>query len=158
MNQKSTKHGPKIVPKSVQNRPKIGPKSVQNRSRIVPKPATEPTSLSNPFLVRFWSHFGSNLGPSWGPSCGHVGQKIDFWRVWRAPDNEHDFQHPSGPSWDRFWDDFWSQNRPKIGPEAVSRASEQKSKNLQKTIGFSMFFGVRGGRKSIKNRSKSHLK
>ena len=126
MNQKSTKHGPKIVPKSVQNRPKIGPKSVQHRSRIVPKPATEPTSLSNPFLVRFWSHFGSNLGPSWGPSCGHVGQKIDLLRVQRAPENEHDFQHPSGPSWDRFWDDFWSQNRPKICPESVSRAMKQK--------------------------------
>ena len=128
MKQKSTKNGSKIVPKSVQNRPKIDPKSVRNRSRIVPKPATEPTSLSNPFLVRFWSHFGSSLGPSWGPSCGHVGQKIDLLRVQRAPENEHDFQHPSGPSRERFWADFGFQNRPKIDPESASRAIKRKGR------------------------------
>ena len=150
MNQKSTKHGPKIVPKSVQNRPKIGPKSVQNRSRIVPKPATEPTSLSNPFLVRFWSHFGSNLGPSWGPSCGQVGQKIDFWRVWRAPDNEHDFQHPSGPSWDRFWNEFGIQDRTKIGPRSVSRAIMKQMQRSSKSSAGAVFLRIRG----LEHRSK----
>ena len=151
MDPKSSQNRSKIVPKSVQNRSKIGPESSQNglRSRLR-------------FRTPFWSDFGPILAPTWGHLGGQVaamlGKKSIFGGSGKAPENEHDFQHPSGPSWDRFWDDFWSQNRPKIGPEAVSRASEQKSKNLQKTMGFSMFFGVRGGRKSIKNRLKSHLK
>ena len=34
------------------------------------------------------------------------------------------------PLLDRFWDDFGVQNRPRIGPESVSRANKPKNKNL----------------------------
>ena len=57
-----------------------------------------------------------------GPSWAHVGQKIDFWRFPKACKNDHDFQHLSGPSWDRFWNDLGIQNRTKIGLRSVSRA------------------------------------
>ena len=64
--QRSTRHArknqSKINQKSTQNRPKIDPKSSQNRPKIVPKSVSEPTSLSKPFLDRFWLHFGANLG------------------------------------------------------------------------------------------------
>ena len=110
--QKSTQ---KINETSSQIRPKIDQKSYQNLPKMGPKSALEPTSLRSPFLYRFWTDFWPNLGPSWGPSWGHVGQKIDFWRFPKACKNDHDFQHPSGPSWDRFWIDFGVQNRSKIG-------------------------------------------
>ena len=113
---------PFLIDFGPQNGPKIDPKSIKNQSKIDPKSALEPISLPRPFLVRSWSHFGSNLGPSWGPSWGHVGQKNDFWKFPKACKNDHDFQDPSGPSWDRFWNDFRVQNRTKIGPRSVSRA------------------------------------
>ena len=121
---------------------------VQNGSQDGPKTGLRWTSfpkpLPRPFLVRFWSHLGSNLGPSWGPSWGHVGQKIDFWRFPKACKNDHDFQHPSGPSWDRFWNDFGVQNRTKIGPRSVSRAiiaqKHASSFRPTKTNSFCTFF------------------
>ena len=98
---------------------------VQNGSQDGPKPGLRWTSfpkpLPRPFLVRFWFHLGSNLGPSWG----HVGQKIDFWKFPKACKNDNDFQHSSGPSWDRFWNDLGVQNRTKIGPASVSSGSAE---------------------------------
>ena len=44
--------------------------------------------------------------------------------------NEHDAGYLSEPIFGRFWDDFGLQNRPKIGPESVSKANKQKNKNL----------------------------
>ena len=138
---------PKIIPKSVKNRP-------QNQSKIDPKSALEPTSLPRPFLVRFWTHFGSNLGPSWGPSWGHVGPKIDFWKFPKACKNDHDFQHPSGPSWDRFWNDFGVQNRTKIGPRSVSRAIMEQMQRSSKSSTGAVFLRI--GR--IEKRSKINRK
>ena len=138
-NQKSYQNLSKIVPK-------INPKSIKNQSKIDPKSALEPISLPRPFLVRSWSHFGSNLGPSWGPSWGHVGQKNDFWKFPKACKNDHDFQDPSGPSWDRFWNDFRVQNRTKIGPRSVSRAIMAQKHAFSfwptKTNGFCTFFNL----------------
>ena len=39
--------------------------------------------------------------------------------------NEHDAGYLSEPIFGRFWDDFGLQNRPKIGPESVSRRKKQ---------------------------------
>ena len=53
---------------------------------------------------------------------GHVGRKIDFWRSWMAFKNEHDAGYLSESIFGRFGGDLGVQNRPKIGPESVSRA------------------------------------
>ena len=127
---------------------------VQNGSQDGPKTGLRWTSfpkpLPRPFLVRFWSHLGSNLGPSWGPSWGHVGQKIDFWRFPKACKNDHDFQHLSGPSWDRFWSDLGVQNRTKIGPRSVSRAIMKQMQRSSKSSAGAVFSKIRG----LEHRSK----
>ena len=119
---------------------------VQNGSQDGPKTGLRWTSfpkpLPKPFLVRFWSHLGSNLGPSWGPSWGHVGPKIDFWKFPKACKNGHDFQHLSGPSWDRCWADFGVQNRTKIGPRSVSRAIMKQMQRSSKTTAPPTFFDI----------------
>ena len=145
--QNSTKNHPKICQKSSQ-------KSTQNRSKIDTKSALEPISFPRPFLVRFRSHFGSNLEPSWGPSWGHVGQEIDFWRFPKACKNDHDFQHPSGPSWDRFWSNLGVQNRTKINPRSVSRAIMKQMQRSSKSSTGAVFLRI--GR--IEKRSKSNKK
>ena len=134
------------------------PKMVQDGSQDGPKTGLRWTSfpkpLPRPFLVRFWSHLGSNLGPSWGPSWDHVGQKIDFWKFPKAFKNDHDFQHSSGPSWDRFWNDFGVQNRTKIGPASVSRAIMKQMQRSSKSSTGAVFLRI--GR--IEKRSKSNKK
>ena len=131
---------------------------VQNGSQDGPKTGLRWTSfpkpLPKPFLVRFWSHLGSNLGPSWGPSWGHVGQKIDFWRFPKACKSDNDFQHHSGPSWDRFWRDFGIQNRSKIGPASVSRTIMKQMQRSSKSSTGAVFLRI--GR--IEKRSKSNKK
>ena len=149
--QKSTQ---KINETSSQIRSKIDQKSYQNLPKMGPKSALEPTSLRSPFLYRFRTDFWPNLGPSWGPSWGHVGQKIDFWRFPKACKNDHDFQHPSGPSWDRFWNDFGVQNRTKIGPRSVSRAIMKQMQRSSKSSTGAVFLRI--GR--IEKRSKSNKK
>ena len=125
------------------NRPKIDRKSIQNR-------------LWNRLRFRdpFWSDFGPILAPTWGPSWGHVGQKIDFWRFPKACKNDNDFQHLSGPSWDRFWNDFGVQNRTKIGPRSVSRAIMKQMQRSSKSSAGAVFLRIRGPW----NRSKIALK
>ena len=131
---------------------------VQNGSQDGPKTGPrwtlEPISFPRPFLVRSWSHFGSNLGPPWGPSWSPVGQKIDFWRFPKACKNDNDFQHPSGPSWDRFWSDLGVQNRTKIGPRSVSRAIMKQMQRSSKSSTGAVFLRI--GR--IEKRSKGNKK
>ena len=146
---------PKIIPKFVKNRSKIQPKSAKNRSQIDPKSVLEPISLPTPLSVRFWSHFGSNLGPSWGPSSGHVGQEIDFWKFLKPCKNDNDFQHLSGPSWDRFWNDFGVQNRAKIGPRSVSRAIMKQMQRSSKSSAGAVFLRIRRFEKRSKSNNKS---
>ena len=117
-------------------------KICQNRSKIVPKSAPGPTWLARPVSDRFLSNFGSNLGPSWGPSWGHVVQKIDFWKFPKACKNENDFQHHSGPSWERFWNDFGDQNRAKIGSRSVSRAIMKQMQRSSKSSAGALFLRI----------------
>ena len=129
----STKNRSKANRKSLRNRPQNGPKSVPNRSKIGPRSASEPTSLPTsildrfgtvfgPFWARSWRPLGGLLAASRGSSWGQVGPKIDFWRSWMAFKNEHDAGYLSEPIFGRFGGDLGVQNRPKIGPESVSRA------------------------------------
>ena len=118
--------GSKIAPKSTPKRSQIGPKSAQNRSKIGFGTDLAANIDFGPFWNRFSDRFGPALGgllaASRGSSWGQVGPKIDFWRSWMAFKNEHDAGYLSEPIFGRFWDDFGVQNRPKIGPESVSRA------------------------------------
>ena len=134
----------------MKNRTRNHPKIYQNRSKIVPKSAPGPTWPPRPFSDRFLSNFGSTLGPSWGPSWGHVGQKIDSWKFPKACKNDHDFQHLSGPSWDRFWNDFGIQNRAKIDPRSVSRAIMKQMQISSKSSAGAVFLEFRG----LEHRSK----
>ena len=125
----STKNRSKANRKSLRNRPQNGPKSVPNRSKIGPRSASEPTSLPTSILDRFGTVFGlfgpalgGLLAASRGSSWDQVGPKIDFWRSWMAFKNEHDAGYLSEPIFGRFGGDLGVQNRPKIGPESVSRA------------------------------------
>ena len=131
---KTTKVNPKyqrnIVPNSAQNQPKIVPKSAQNGSKISSGADVASESVFVPILDRFF-------GPTWGHLGGQVGsmlgKKIDFWRFPKACKNDHDFQHSSGPSWDRFWNDFGVQNRTKIGPRSVSIAIMKQIRRSSKS-------------------------
>ena len=38
--------------------------------------------------VRFWADLGAILGPKLGSCWGHVGKETNFWRPWRAFQNE----------------------------------------------------------------------
>ena len=149
--QKSTQ---KINETSSQIRSKIDQTSSQNLPKMGPKSALEPTSLRSPFLYRFWTDFGPNFGPSWGPSCGHVCQKINFWKFPKACKNDHDFQHPSGPSWDRFWSGLGIQNRAKIGPRSVSKAITKQMQKSSKSLAGAVFLRMR----RIEKRSKINKK
>ena len=157
--EKNNKSQPK---KSTKHRPKFGPKSTKNRFKICPKWVQNQLWSRRRFGVRFCTDFGPIFGPTWGHLGGQVGamlgKKIDFWRFPKACKNDHDFQHPSGPSWDRFWDDFGIQNRTKIGPRSVSRAiiaqKHASSFRPTKTNGFCTFFIPQ----EVKNRQKIVLK
>ena len=140
----------KTDPNSTQHLPKIDPKSTQNQRKIVPKSAPGPTWAPRPFLNNFLTNFGSNLGPSWGPSWGHVGQKINFWKFPKARKKDYDFQHHSGPSWDRFWNDFEAQSRTTIGPRSVSRAIMKQMQRSSKSSAGAVFLRIRG----LEHRSK----
>ena len=156
--QNSTKNHPKICQTSAPKSFKNQPKSANNRPNIDPKSALEPISLPRPFSVWFGSHFGSNLGPSWGPSWGHVGQEIDFWRFLKACKNGNDFQHHSGPSWDRFLSDFGIQNRTKIGPKSVSRAILKQMQRSSNSSAGAVFLRIQRFEKRSKINKKSSWK
>ena len=111
-----------IDPKTVPNRSQIGPKSVQDRLRSRPRCQHRFWTVLESFSDRFGSALGGLLAASRGSSWGQVGPKIDFWRSWMAFKNEDDAGYLSEPIFGRFWVDFGVQNRPKIGPESVSRA------------------------------------
>ena len=123
--------------------PQIGPKSVQNRSKTGSGADFAFETLFGPILVPFWLQLGAVLGGKMGSCWGHVGQKIDSWRILQAFKIDQDFQHLSGPSWDRFWNDVGVQNRTKIGPRSGSRAiiAQKHAASLRptKTNGFSTF-------------------
>ena len=100
-------------------------KSMKNRTKIGSGADLAPEAVFEPILVQFWLQLGAVLGGKMGSCWGHVGQKIDSWRILKAFKIDQDFQHHSGPSWDRFWIDFGIQNGTKIG-----------EKGIQKTIRF----------------------
>ena len=156
--QTSTKNRPNIGPKSVQNRSKIG----QNRSKIGSGADFASESVFGPILERFWTQLGAILGAQIGPCWGQVDPKIDFWRSWMAFRNEHDFWYLSEPISDRFWGDLGVQNRPKIAPESVSRASMKRMQHLSKTQWIHSENGLPEGskidQKSIKIGSENGLK
>ena len=131
-----------------------GPKSSQNRSRIGSGADFASETVFDPILIPFWAQLGAILGAKIEPCWGHVDQNIDFLRVQKAPENKHDFQHLSKPSWGRFWDDFGTENRPKIDPETTSRAKkQQKAKMLKNHWFFNVFCASEGSKinqKSIK--------
>ena len=118
------KNQSRINQKSIQNRPKIDPRSIQNRSKIGSGADLASETVPGSILTPFWTQLEAILGGKMEPCRGHVCPKLDFWRVWNAQENKHDFQHLCGASWGRFWADFWSQNRPQIVPESVSRANK----------------------------------
>ena len=119
----------KIGPKSSQDRPKIGLKSIRNRTKVSPGANFAPGAVLGMILTPFWTQLGAILGTNIGPCWGHVDQKIDFLRLKKASENRHDLQHLSGPSRERSWADFGIQNRPKVGPESVSRAIKRHSRS-----------------------------
>ena len=108
--------------KSLRNRSKIDPKSVQDRLRNRPRCQHRFWTVLEPFSDRSGPALGGLLAASRGSSWGQVGPKIDFWRSWMAFKNEHDAGYLSEPIFGRFGGDLGVQNRPKIGPESVSRA------------------------------------
>ena len=126
IDQKTIENRSEIDPKTVPNRSQIGPKSVQDRLRNRPRCQHRFWTVLEPFSDRFGPALGGLLAASRGSSWGQVGPKIDFWRSWMAFKNEHDAGYLSEPIFGRFWSDFGIQNRPKIGPESVSRANKEE--------------------------------
>ena len=125
----STKNRSKTNRKSLRNRPQNGPKSVPNRSKIGPRSASEPTSLPTSILDRFGTVFGPFWTRSWRPLGGLSGVKLgSSWSKNRFLEVLDGVQKRTWcwiPFWTifgRFWGDLGVQNRPKIGPESVSRA------------------------------------
>ena len=104
------------------NRPKIDQQSIKNLPQISSGADLASEIVFGPISVQFWLQLGNVLGGKLGPSWAHVGQKIDFGKFPKACKNDHDFQHLSGPSWDRFGSDFGIQNRTKIDPRSAPRA------------------------------------
>ena len=127
---KAIENRSEIEPKTAPARSQIGPKSVQDRLRNRPRCQHRFWTVLEPFSDRFGPALGGLLAASRESSWGQVGPKIDFWKSWMAFKNEHDAGYLSEPIFGRFWGDFEVQNRPKIGPESVSRANKQKNKNL----------------------------
>ena len=83
----------------------MGPKSIQNLSKIYEnRPKIDsgadlaPDAVFEPILVQFWLQLGAVLGGKMGSCWGHVGQKIDSWRILKALKIDQDFQHLSGTS------------------------------------------------------------
>ena len=111
-----------IDPKTVPNRSQIEPKSVQDRLRNRPRCQHRFWTVLEPFSDRFGPALGGLLAASRGSSWGQVGPKIDFWRSWMAFKIELAGAYLSERIFGGFGDDFGIQNRPKIGPESVSRA------------------------------------
>ena len=146
----------------MKNRTRNYPKIGQNRSKTYPKSAPGPTWPPGPFSDRFLSNFGSNLGPSWGPSWVQVGamlaKKSIFGGSRRHAKTTNDFQHLSGPSWDRFWSDFGVQNRATIGLRSVSRAIMKQMQISSKSSAGAVFLRIRSIEKAIKNQQKLVLK
>ena len=150
IDQKPIENRSEIDPKTVPNRSQIGPKSVQDRLRNRPRCQHRFWTVLEPFSDRFGPALGGLLAASGGSSWAQVGPKIDFWRSWMAFKTEHDAGYLSEPIFGRFWSDFGIQNRPKIGPESVSRViTTQKHASLfspTKTIGFSIFLAIGGSK------------
>ena len=121
------KNSTKLVPTSAQNRSNIYPKSMKNRTKIGSGADLAPEAVFEPILVQFWLQLGAVLGGKMGSCWDHVGQNIDSWRILKAFKIDQDFQHLSGPSWDRFWNDFGvqksNQNRSKIGLKSDHEAN-----------------------------------
>ena len=156
--QHQAKHEPKnstkFEPTSAQNRSQICPKSIKNRPKIGSGADLAPEAVFEPILVQFWLQLGAVLGGKMGSCWGHVGQKIDSWRILKAFKIGQDFQHLSGPSWDRFWKDFGVQNRTKIGPRSVSRAITKQMQRSSKSSTGAVFLRMR----RIDKRSKINKK
>ena len=113
----------KTDPNSTQHLPKIDTKSTKNRPKISSKADLGPEAVFEQIFAQFWLQLGAVLGAKLGSCWDHVGQKNDFWRFPKAFKNEYDFQHVSGPSWDRFWNDIGFQNRTKIGLKSDHEAN-----------------------------------
>ena len=166
MNENSTQHrhntGPNINPifhpKLIQIRPNICPKSIQidtkstkNRPKISSGADLAPEAVFDQILIQFWFQLGAVLGASWG----HVGtmlakKLIDSWRILKGFKIDQDFQHHSGPSWDRCWLDFGIQNGTKIGPRSISVAIMKQMQRSSKTLAGAVFLRIRG----VEHRSK----
>ena len=144
------KNSTKLVPASAQNRSNIYPKSMKNRSKIGSGADLAPEAVSEPILVQFWLQLGAVLGGKMGSCWGHEGQKIDSRRILKAFKIDQDFQHLSGPSWDRFWNDSGVQNRTKIGPRSISRAIMKQMQRSSKSSAGAVFLRIRG----LEHRSK----
>ena len=144
----------KFDPTSAQTRSKNDTKSLKNHPKISSGADLGPEDVFEQFFDQFWLQLGAVLGAKLGSCWDHVGQKIDFWRFPKACKNEYDFQHLSGPSWNRFWNDLGVQNRTKIGPRSVSRAIMKQMQRFSKSSTGAVFLRI--GR--IEKRSKSNKK
>ena len=165
----STKNRSKTNRKSLRNRPQNGPKSVPNRSKIGPRSASEPTSLPTSILDRLGTVFGPFWARSWRPLGGLSGVKLgSSWSKNRFLEVLDGVQKRTW-CWIPFWTDFWSvwepfggrkwsQNRSSIGLKSDHDIKTRVLVLTHKNQWFLHIFGHRGDRKSIKNRSKSHLK
>ena len=131
---------------------------MKNRAKIGSGADLAPEAVFEPILVQFWLQLGAVLGGKMGSCWGHVGQKIDSWRILKAFKIDQDFQHLSGPSWDRFWSDLGgpksSQNRSKIGLKSDHEANAK----ILKIIGRGGVFEDPENRKAIKNQQQIVLK
>ena len=134
--------------------------------KIVPKSAPGPTwppkAVFEPISVQFWLQLGAVLGGKMGSCWGHVGQKIDSWRILKAFKIDQDFQHLSGPSWDRFWSGLGAQNRTKNWSKIGLKSDQDEHVKVFKTFGGADVFEDAGkskiNQKQTKNRLQSHLK
>jgi hypothetical protein len=158
MNQKSTKHGPKIIPKSSQNRSKIGPKSVQNRPKTGYGADFAFEPLFGPILVPFWLQLGAILGAKLRP-CWAKNRFLEG--LEKHQKTNMIFNTLRGP----LGTDFGTIFGPKIDQKSVQKRSQERASKKAKMSKNRWFFNVlcasEGSKideKSIKNRFLMYLK
>ena len=134
------------------------PKWTQNLSKIDPKKA----------WITFWAQ-GSDFSDFWDLTAAkgylHFGPKMTKNHLKIDPKLNKFFDHffdrlwsPLGTDLVGFWEPKWIQNWFRIGPKSDHDIKTRVLVLTHKNQLFLHIFCHRGDRKSIKNRSKSHLK
>ena len=154
----ATKNRPKSTPKSTQNRPQIDPDRPEIELGWVPGATWAPRWLREPTWPRKPANLTPWGPPSWEPKSTQNRQKIDP-KFNKFLDHFFDwFWSPLGVDLVRFWGPKWSQNWSRIGLKSDHDIKTRVLVLTHKNQLFLHIFCHRGDRKSIKNRSKSHLK